>query len=316
MNFNSHPLFRALELLWRQMGASRIYAVVIATGVLILAALGVVHLVSPAAGPSNQPVSSKPISTEVAAKVATPKAMPSPSPDELVKEPSLTLTEMFPTATRLRDGSTNVIVLIGVTPRANAKKGEVEIRVSFFDVTRDYQLRPTDAQVGYEWITPVRDWTDPTPKYLEASYTRPRPSRRSRERTRYGGFIVRVYLDGKLQDERSEPRELLAASRAARPLVAPPDSAEIAADDLDVGDEEPPAPVVPTPTPEPRVAANPPSPKPTAGVASAAPYGSPVPDKPGFVYSPYNEKFIIDVRGVPPGTEVNDPNTGKPLRVP
>jgi len=298
------------------MGAARIYLLAGATILLILAALGVVHLVSPPPKPSDKPVNNKPASTEVAAKTPTPKAMASPSPDEPAKEPSLTITEVSPTATRLRDGSTNVIVLIGVTPRANAKKGEVEIRVSFFDVTRDYQLRPTDAQVGYEWVTPVRDWTDPSPKYLEANYLRPRPSRRSRERLRYGGFIVRVYLDGKLQDERSEPGELLAALRATRPLVAGPDYAATASAEPEVDDDEPLNTVTPIPTPPPRVAANSPPPKSSTAEASPAPYGSPVPDKPGFVYSPYNGKFIIDVRGVPPGTEVNDPNTGKPLRVP
>ena len=46
------------------------------------------------------------------------------------------------------------------------------------------------------------------------------------------------------------------------------------------------------------------------------PYASPVPDKPGFVYSPHDPKFLIDVRGFPPGTEVNDPNTGKLFKVP
>jgi hypothetical protein len=50
--------------------------------------------------------------------------------------------------------------------------------------------------------------------------------------------------------------------------------------------------------------------------SSPVPYASPVPDKPGFVYSPHNPKFLIDVRGFPPGTEVTDPNTGKLLKVP
>jgi hypothetical protein len=68
-------------------------------------------------------------------------------------------------------------------------------------------------------------------------------------------------------------------------------------------------------------AANPASPSPSSLQAnrdssSPIPYGSPVPNKPGFVYSPYNPKFLIDVRGFPPGTEVKDPNTGKLLKVP
>ena len=50
--------------------------------------------------------------------------------------------------------------------------------------------------------------------------------------------------------------------------------------------------------------------------SSDVPYASPIPEKPGFVYSPHNPKFLIDVRGVPPGREVNDPNTGKLFKVP
>jgi hypothetical protein len=34
------------------------------------------------------------------------------------------------------------------------------------------------------------------------------------------------------------------------------------------------------------------------------------------LYSPSNPKFLIDVRGFPPGTEVIDPNTSKPFKVP
>jgi hypothetical protein len=49
---------------------------------------------------------------------------------------------------------------------------------------------------------------------------------------------------------------------------------------------------------------------------SAAPFASPVPNKPGFVYSPYDAKYLIDVRGFPPGTQVTDPNSGKIFKVP
>jgi hypothetical protein len=42
------------------------------------------------------------------------------------------------------------------------------------------------------------------------------------------------------------------------------------------------------------------------------PYGIPVPNKPGFVTSPYAPKVgYVDVRGFPSGTEVKDPYTGK-----
>lgn len=42
------------------------------------------------------------------------------------------------------------------------------------------------------------------------------------------------------------------------------------------------------------------------------PYGIPVPNKPGFVTSPYQPKSgYVDVRGFPSGTEVKDPYSGK-----
>jgi hypothetical protein len=162
-------------------------------------------------------------------------------------------------------------------------------------------MRPTEAAVNYEWLTPTRDWTDPTPKYLVATYEGVGPSRKSLERVRYGGFVVRVYFEGRLQAEQSEPKGLVAALPSkATPSVSPAALASESAVN----------PAVRAPaTPSPPVHVN-------RDSSSAVPYASPVPDKPGFVYSPHNHQFLIDVRGFPPGTEVNDPNTGKLFKVP
>lgn len=87
----------------------------------------------------------------------------------------------------------------------------------------------------------------------------------------------------------------------------------------------------PTPTSTPVAEASPnPTPSPTPPTVRAAsgvpatnfsrtdlPYGVPVPNKPGFVTSPYSPGGgFVDVRGYPSGIEVKDPYTGKIFRTP
>src|SRR6266480_4244767 len=64
---------------------------------------------------------------------------------------------------------------IGVKPRPNTQNGHVvRLAVSFYDLTKDGKLKPTDARTAYDWLTRDRDWTDPSPKFLAATYVRPK----------------------------------------------------------------------------------------------------------------------------------------------
>ena len=74
----------------------------------------------------------------------------------------------------------------------------------------------------------------------------------------------------------------------------------------------PPTPTATTTTPPVRPASAPPTKS-----KRDIPYGIPVPNKPGFVTSPFSPKSgYVDVRGFPSGTEVKDPYSGKTFLTP
>jgi hypothetical protein len=299
MELESRRLVRTFALLWSRLGRGRYYVAAAVTAVVICAAIGVAHILSPR--PERN---------------ALPKAESKKTTEPLPEKAVIAITEIGKTETKGRHGQLSVALKIGVAPIADAGKGEVEIRVAFFDVNAAGEMRPTNAQVDYEWITPIRNWADPSPKYLVATYQGARPSRDSAEQLRYGGFLVRVYFAGRLQAESSDPKELIASLRnspapaSAEARIATPTPRAVAAQ----------ARVEPQPfeTPRPPDRASPSlTPVQPGGANSTAlPFGSPVPQKPGFVYSPYDPKFLIDVRGFPPGTEVTDPNSNKRFKVP
>ena len=122
----------------------------------------------------------------------------------------LTITETTLSQTVDPNAQSHLNLKIGVKPRPGTPNGHaVRIIVSFYDLTRDNKMMPTDARVGYDWLTPANDWSDGTVKFLAATYVRPKTRTASSDGRRYGGFIVRVYFDGELQDSRATPQELI-----------------------------------------------------------------------------------------------------------
>jgi tetratricopeptide (TPR) repeat protein len=137
--------------------------------------------------------------------------------------PILAITEA--TLSKIADANAqdHFVLKVGVKPRPKTENGHVvRISVSFYDLTNNNKLLATNAQVGYDWLTAKRDWTDATPKFIAASYVRPKSQQSSTETRRYGGFIVRVYFDGKLQDSRATSADLLKLFPPDEPAVPRP----------------------------------------------------------------------------------------------
>lgn len=88
-------------------------------------------------------------------------------------------------------------------------------------------------------------------------------------------------------------------------------------------DYPPSPPPTPPPTPTPTATTSQPPVRPASAPPNDRntkrdiPYAIPVPNKPGFVTSPYAPKSgYVDVRGFPSGTEVKDPYSGKTFLTP
>jgi tetratricopeptide (TPR) repeat protein len=136
----------------------------------------------------------------------------------------LAITETRLTEIKDPNAQAHLSLRIGVKPRPSTQNGHVvRLAVSFYDLTKDDNFKPTDARTAYDWLTGDRDWTDATPKYLAATYVRPKTP--SPDGRRFGGFIVGVYFDGQLQDSRANPPELLSLFPVPDKVALPPSAA-------------------------------------------------------------------------------------------
>src|SRR5436190_2100447 len=82
----------------------------------------------------------------------------------------LTITETSLSEIRDPNALSHLTLKVGVKPRPGTQNGHARIVVSFYDRTKDNQMKPTDARTSYNWLNASEDWTDATPKFLLATY--------------------------------------------------------------------------------------------------------------------------------------------------
>ena len=135
------------------------------------------------------------------------------------------------------DAETSLAFQIGIKkqPGANIDYTKVKIKVEFYDTVGDKDVKLTDADVNYDWLTPKHDWSDANTEVLAVKYVRAKtaagssesslseaaatikPGRKSRAKgaaadstqRKYLGYIIRVYYDDELQAVQAEPSRLL-----------------------------------------------------------------------------------------------------------
>jgi hypothetical protein len=147
------------------------------------------------------------------------------------------LAEVKTTETPDPDAEKNLALQIGIKkqPGASIDHNKVKIFVKFYDTVGDKDIKLTDADVNYEWLTPKHDWTETNQEVLSVRYVRAktagasseaslaeqaatvRPGQKSRGKgptadggkRKYLGYIVQVYYDDDLQAVQAEPSRLL-----------------------------------------------------------------------------------------------------------
>src|SRR5438128_3534649 len=147
------------------------------------------------------------------------------------------ITEVKTTETPDPDAEKNLTLQIGIKkqPAATVDHTKVKILVEFYDTVGDKDIKLTNADVNYEWLTPKHDWTETNPEVLSVRYVRAktagaspessvseaaatvRPGQKTRGKSsvadsgerKYLGYIIRVYYDDELQAVQAEPSRLL-----------------------------------------------------------------------------------------------------------
>jgi hypothetical protein len=150
---------------------------------------------------------------------------------------TLGITEVTASETPDPDAETRLMLRIGVkkSPNAVIDPTQVIIQVLFYDTVGDNDIRLTDATVSYEWLTPTPDWAYTNSETMAVTYFRPKtkvgspksdlaattgravnPAKKRKAAKRsstpeasqrkYLGYIVRLYYNGQLQDERFSTR--------------------------------------------------------------------------------------------------------------
>jgi len=148
------------------------------------------------------------------------------------------ITEVKTTETPDPDAEKNMALQVGIKkqPGTSVDHDKVKIFVRFYDTVGDKDIKLTDADVNYEWLTPKHDWTETNPEVLAVKYVRAkaggvssdssladaaatvRPGQKGRGakgsvadsgRRRYLGYIIQIYYDDELQAVQAEPSRLL-----------------------------------------------------------------------------------------------------------
>ncbi|PAW78297.1 MAG: hypothetical protein B9S32_07125 [Verrucomicrobia bacterium Tous-C9LFEB] len=100
-----------------------------------------------------------------------------------------------------------VVLGAGIIP-GGIQPGKVDIKLYFYDLQASGAIVPSRAQLKVNFLGSRQTWANGQRETLMATYLLS-PDQARIYNQKYYGYMLRIYYDGKLQDERAEPDNLL-----------------------------------------------------------------------------------------------------------
>ncbi len=114
------------------------------------------------------------------------------------------------------DVTLRVVIGSGTVPGGgNIQPGKVDIKLYFYDQQTGGAIVPSKATLRVNFLGTRQTWANGQQETLLANYQLS-PEQARLYNQKYYGYMLRIYYDGKLQDEKAEPENLLKFFPAAK----------------------------------------------------------------------------------------------------
>lgn len=119
-------------------------------------------------------------------------------------------------------GQKNLRVSMKGASNQRIDPSKVHATVDFYEQDDHAQILHNDVPRPSEWLSAPVDWAEGDPEIFQVKYRMPLEDRGDLPPLQYYGYVVAIYYDGELQDQRADPPSLL--NQYAPPLHKDPPS--------------------------------------------------------------------------------------------
>jgi tetratricopeptide (TPR) repeat protein len=149
---------------------------------------------------------------EAGAPLAKPGAATSPSAhmrDDVGIPPGSVMGIVSAQFVDAEPGTKNLRVAMKGASGQTIDPTKVQATVDFYEQDDNAQIIHNESQHPSEWLSAPVDWAEASPEIFQVKYRMPLKDRGDLAPLQYYGYVVAIYYDGELQDQRPDPPSLL-----------------------------------------------------------------------------------------------------------